>query len=390
MKLPKKVLLAAMLVSTEPVLAVPVQPTEGSTVVFKILKINPSTSLSAASPTTGCAPKIVSWGASNQCLGSVGSQDDGESVSVASSSGFSGVAVFRCDAATNTLTLQPGATCSSAAAPPSPCSSQPVTWAVGGVSCNAIAAAGSHAGTVGVTDNVGAETGSAQFACYSGTYTQVGTATCNAPASCTVTTSMGGVWGAGCQANYSATETISHGSTRTLVDPGPFGYNGSASYVCSNGVMEYQSGTCANTPPPANCTSATRTWAVGAVSCSGTVPATAHGNTSPLVSSTGPNQGQAQFFCNNGTFSVTGTPSCVQPAPAPPPPANCGARSISWFVGSTECTAILGVTNHNAVASVSDTGAPTTGSASFTCNNGTFIQNGGATCTQPALCTTFF
>lgn len=380
-------LMAAMMVASGMLSAAPVKPAIGSTAVFKMMKINAATNLTAPAPTTGCTPKIATWGASNQCRGSVGAMADGAIVAVASSSGFSGSANFSCDAATNTLTLQPGSTCTSTAAAPSPCSSQAVNWSVGGNACSATAPSGSHASTVGVTDNLSPSTGSAQFACYSGTYAQVGSATCNLPASCIVTTGMGGVWGAGCQANYAANESVPHGSNRTLTDPGPFGYNGSATYVCNDGAMVYQSGSCANTPAPANCTSQSVSWSSGGTTCTGTAPATAHAGTTAPISAAAPNSGSASFTCSNGTLSLAGGSSCLPP-PAPAP-ANCGASVQTWTVGAQTCSASVGATSNNGVVTATDSSAPTTGSASFLCSNGTYTLQSGSSCTSVAAFNNF-
>lgn len=377
--------MAAMMVASGMLSAAPVKPAIGSTAVFKMMKINAATNLTAPAPTTGCTPKIATWGASNQCRGSVGAMADGAIVAVASSSGFSGSANFSCDAATNTLTLQPGSTCTSTAAAPSPCSSQAVNWSVGGNACSATAPSGSHASTVGVTDNLSPSTGSAQFACYSGTYAQVGSATCNLPASCIVTTGMGGVWGAGCQANYAANESVPHGSNRTLTDPGPFGYNGSATYVCNDGAMVYQSGSCANTPAPANCTSQSVSWSSGGTTCTGTAPATAHAGTTAPISAAAPNSGSASFTCSNGTLSLAGGSSCLPPPAPAPAPASCAAGTLSWSNNGNTCSSSVGTTSHNAVASLSDPAPGNSGSASYTCNNGNYVLTSSSCAAGPEI-----
>lgn len=382
MRFPQTTLMAAILTASGLLSAAPVQPVIGSTAVFKIMKINAATNLTSPSSTTGCSPKIVTWGASSQCRGSAGALANGANVAVASSSGFSGSATFTCNASTDSLTLQPGSTCSTGAAAPSPCASQAVNWSVGGNTCNASASSASHSATVGVTDNSGPSTGSAQFACYSGTYTQVGSATCNMPSSCTITTGMGGVWGAGCQANYSTNESVPHGATRSLSDPGPFGYNGSATYVCNNGAMVYQSGTCANTPAPANCTSQSVSWSAAGTTCTGTAPATAHAGTTAPISASAPNTGQASFTCNNGSLSLVSGSSCLPP-PAPAP-ANCAATTLTWTSGGLSCSGSVGSTSHNGVVSVNDATSPNTGSASYTCSNGAYTGPSGATCVAPA------
>ena len=57
--------------------------------------------------------------------------------------------------------------------------------------------------------------------------------------------------------------------------------------------------------------------------------------------------------------------------------------TINWNVAGKTCSgSVAGPRNWNSVESSTDSGQPTTGSASYTCNNGSWVQNAGATCVE--------
>jgi hypothetical protein len=51
---------------------------------------------------------------------------------------------------------------------------------------------------------------------------------------------------------------------------------------------------------------------------------------------------------------------------------SCAATTISWTVSGATCSASIATTNNGSTSSVSDSSAPTTGSAQFLCTNGVF------------------
>ena len=169
---------------------------------------------------------------------------------------------------------------------------------------------------------------------------------------------------------------------------------GVASFSCDNGTYIVQGGATCNPPPPppANCVGGiAQQWTVGGNTCEGVLNATAHAANTTVNDTTAPLTGSATYTCNNGNYTYLAG-SCT----APPPPANCGTAARSWNVGGNSCDSLVPAANHGNVSTGVDSTAPTTGSAQYTCNNGTFFQTGpqasSTTCNAapppgPAACT---
>lgn len=126
-------------------------------------------------------------------------------------------------------------------------------------------------------------------------------------------------------------------------------------------------------------------WTVGPNSCSGTLPGTvASGSVSGTVSdTTAPTTGSSTFTCTNGTLSQNSGATCNAV------PSNCPAGTpVNWTVGANTCDGVLPAAVANGATSgpVTDSTTPTTGSSTFTCNNGTATQSAGATCNATATC----
>ncbi len=64
--------------------------------------------------------------------------------------------------------------------------------------------------------------------------------------------------------------------------------------------------------------------------------------------------------------------------------ASCPAGVMNWSVGTDNCTGTIVLTNSGANGSITDSTAPTTGSATYVCTNGTWAgsPNAGATCSS--------
>jgi uncharacterized protein (DUF1800 family) len=58
----------------------------------------------------------------------------------------------------------------------------------------------------------------------------------------------------------------------------------------------------------------------------------------------------------------------------------CAAQTVNWTVGSASCSANAPASANNALATLVDSGAPTLGSAAFTCSNGAWRVAAAATC----------
>jgi len=178
-------------------------------------------------------------------------------------------------------------------------------------------------------------------------------------------------WGAGCAANI---PSAPHGSSLSVSAAPPNA--GSAVFQCNNGswvATAIQDCRVAALPLVSPCASETVTWGSG---CSASVSAGNHGALVTATDSSAPYTGTASFQCNNGSWLYQ-SGSCA----APPP--SCTSDTVSWTVGANTCTATAPATPHGGSVSVIDSTAPTTGSATATCNAGTWSVSGS--CSAPIV-----
>jgi hypothetical protein len=89
-----------------------------------------------------------------------------------------------------------------------------------------------------------------------------------------------------------------------------------------------------------------------------------------------------------GTGTATGTVSVT--------PVGCTGQNVTWTQNGDSCSAVAGATAHASVASVTNSASGFTGSANFTCTNGTLGAAVAPVCTriivepqqlQPVSCT---
>lgn len=268
-------------------------------------------------------------------------------------------------------------------ASPSGCSGATLNWGVGSNSCSGTVSAASNGSLQTSTDSAAPGVGDATFVCNDGSWFESDSTCGGAGATeCTAQTVAWSQNGVQCSASMLAS---SDQESRTVASTN--GNNGSASFVCQGQSNTYSSTgtpTCtASSSAASPCPSQSLSWSGGGTTCSAVAPATGSGSQTPtLVDSTvspgSAGLGQANYICNSGTFTALST-SCN-----PAPPSNCAAAAVSWNVGGNLCTSNAPARNHGASTGLlSDTGAPTTGSASFTCTNGAFIEAAGSTCNLP-------
>lgn len=72
-------------------------------------------------------------------------------------------------------------------------------------------------------------------------------------------------------------------------------------------------------------------------------------------------------------------------APPPPPPSSdCAAETKTWIYNGLLCSGLVPALPHTSLSGIiSDSLAPTTGTARFQCDNGTLIEQVGSTCFGP-------
>lgn len=117
----------------------------------------------------------------------------------------------------------------------------------------------------------------------------------------------------------------------------------------------------AATQTPVGCNDQGVSWGPGNI-CAGNIAATGHGSNRSVINNTAKYSGNATFQCVNGTYQITGSPTCTYV------PDNCVSQPVVW--GSDSCSGTLASTNHGASRSVTNTAGNRTGTASYSCNDG--------------------
>jgi hypothetical protein len=242
------------------------------------------------------------------------------------------------------------------APPVVPCGPSTVNWSVGAQSCSAAYPGGADGSSTTVQSTAGATVGTASAVCTSGVVTATGT--CIAAASCNAAALSWTVSGKTCSANIAATSSGNSATINDVTAP----ETGSATYSCFNGTFTQQGATCATTA--ASCASQIVTWTVGGSTCSATTALTNSGGTASVSDVTGPTLGAANYACSNGTLSLQAGSTCSTA------PAACSAQAVSWTQGANTCTASYTGGNDGTSQTVTDSTAPTVGSATSTCTNG--------------------
>lgn len=154
--------------------------------------------------------------------------------------------------------------------------------------------------------------------------------------------------------------TTSEGNTTVVVDSGAPA-TGSASFQCTSGSLVYVGGTCAE-----ECAATTLSWGAG---CSFSTAAVANGWSGTVSNSVAGFSGSAAFTCNNGSWSAPSSASCSS--------TSCAATSVSW---NTNCSASLGSASSGASLTLTNSASGYSGSATYTCNNGSWSGPASASC----------
>ncbi|MBI1327110.1 MAG: prepilin-type N-terminal cleavage/methylation domain-containing protein [Alphaproteobacteria bacterium] len=303
--------------------------------------------------------QAVSWTISGKtCNGTTAAAAVNNGVATATVVDSTGVDVgsasFTCN--NGTLSVNPDAICSSG------CTGGPVAWVIGGNTCDGTIANTAANQNANVTDSIAPTTGSATFQCVNECFKLI-SGTCDAAVN-------GGC--ASYASNYGsqpATNTGTGCSAGTYDNSTPADTASQWRWSC-NGSGGGTNATC--TANKAQCSGAV-SWTVGGKTCTGTAAATNSGsNTATITDSTATTTGSATFACANGTLTVNAGATCVE---------SCTAQAVSWSVSGSTCNQSAPATANGAnTATLTDSTLPTTGSASYYCNNGTLSVNGGASC----------
>lgn len=326
-------------------------------------------------PPPACSAATLNWLVDGVgCSGSAAATASGASATVVDKVAPAiGSASFACNAG-----VWGAATNASCAVPPPPrCAAQTQVWSVGGQQCQGVTAEVASGESATATDDTPPATGSAVFACSNGSWGAPTSATCAVPPpqACSAAAVSWTVGGNACNATLAAAASGSSALAVDNVDP----FTGTARFTCSNGSWsEPSEASCSALPPPQACSGQTLAWTVNGESCSGAVPGVASGQSATATDAIAPAIGSAVFSCTNGNWGAATAASC-----AVPPPAACGATTANWSVGGHACSGTLPAQGSGATVVVSDTEQPNTGSASFTCSNGSWSAPAQASCVPP-------
>ena len=244
-----------------------------------------------------------------------------------------------------------------------PCGASTVNWSVGAQSCSAAYPGGADGSSTVVQDTVAPSVGTANVVCTTGVASASGT--CNAVVNCNAATLSWVVGGKTCSANAPATSSGSNAALTDATAPD----TGNATYACFNGTFTPQAGsTCATTATA--CSAAALSWVVGGKTCSANAPLTNSGSNAALADATGPDTGNATYACSNGTFTLQAGSTCATTGAA------CAAQGVAWTQGANSCNGAYTGGGNSTSQTVTDATAPTTGSATSTCNNGVVATAG--------------
>lgn len=364
-------------------------------------------SCNAPPPPANCVATPRSWVVGgNSCDGTVpATAHSNVSTGFDSTAPTTGSAQYTCN---NGVFFQTGpqasATTCNAAPPPGPAActaGQTLTWNNGGNTCQAMSTSTSSGNTITITDGAGPATGSATYVCNNGSFSVQSSncTTASPPAAAPCSSGQTLTWTSGgnsCQATSTGTTS---GNTITISDSTAPG-TGNATFLCSNGSFSPQSVTCAAStppsappppppppPPPApapvtcNYGGGVLNWGAGGACSADPGPVSRSvGGTVDLNDNVGTSIGSIRFTCqSNGTFLPSNEICNVSP------PANqaCTGRTVSWTVGGANCAGGIGNLADRGTAVVNSTNG-TSGTAGFTCDNGSYFENPGATCAAPA------
>jgi len=308
----------------------------------------------------------------------------GASLKLVDSSGaLIGTAEFSC----NNGTLSPVGTPTCDKPPePAACTSVPSSWTTGGNTCapdTPVSRLESGA-TLTLTDSQGPATGSVSLSCSNGTLTTTAS-TCITPRPCEAPQTTWTVAGQTCQAEEVPGQLAS-GGTFTLTDRTGV-VQGDITYSCNNGQLTGSAASCA--PLAGSCAAPAAAWSLGGQTCTADVAPTEipNGKTLSMVDSIGPSVGNVTWACNNGTLSPVSIAYC-----APQQQASCPAPSAFWQVNGAQCTADAapGTVESGKSITLTDTSQPVTGSATYTCENGSLALSGPPSCkvVEPLPCDT--
>ena len=230
------------------------------------------------------------------------------------------------------------------------CPTSAETWTVGDDSCTDTLAGGVHGDTRTASDNAGSARGAASYRCSDGDWLEQSGSTCERE--CRAATHNWRVGSAECSARL---DTLPSGWS-DLAEDDTYRDTGTARYACEDGSW--------TGPSSQSCQRGCAGKAIDGCQLSDTVHDEGSGTCAK-----GP--GSCSYTCNNGTWDEAGN-SCE---------AECAPASVSWTVDDDTCSGSLANKGaHGSEADVEDRAGAIQGSATFKCEYGTWKKQSGASC----------
>ena len=320
-----------------------------------------------------CNGGTVNWASAPgvTCSGPIGAALNAVTAAVTSTSGRTGNASFTCT--NGSWIVGAGASCVSG-----PCPAGTPSWTASGLTCQGNAGATAPGGATSVTSTNG-NTGSAQFACdVTGAWSASPAPGATCAQQCPVQAVTWQVSGVTCNGSLARTPS---GSTAAATSSSPG--VGSSSWSCNSGAwVQTGPATCA----AASCPSGAWVYWRGATNlfCETYTQSSAQPGQSIAVSGTGFNQGNGTVACqSNGSWGAA-SGSCGN---TPLPVVSCASQWFSWSQGGNFCNGMASATNTGQTAYITDSTAPTTGTATAYCNNGSWGAASGSCSNAPPAVT---
>ena len=229
------------------------------------------------------------------------------------------------------------------------CPTSAETWTVGDDSCSDTLAGGVHGDTRTASDNAGSARGSASYRCSDGDWLEQPGSTCERE--CRAATHDWRVGSAQCSARL---DTLPSGWS-DLAEDDAYRDTGTARYACKDGSW--------TGPSSQSC----RLGCAAATIDDCVLANRVHNDSS---GSCAIGSGTCSYTCVDGRWSENSN-SCR---------ADCDATTETWTVDGNSCEAPLAAASHGDDRTATDAAYPETGSATYTCDDGTFDGPTGETC----------
>ena len=187
-------------------------------------------------------------------------------------------------------------------------------------------------------------------------------------------TMVGGVCRQDCDA--ASKDRCTLGLTTSGGSSGTCDQAGTCHYLCEDGVWTRTEYSCRDY---ARCVGEAVAWTVNGQRCEAALAEIPHGASGTATDNAGAVTGKAKYSCNDGDRTRTSA-TCGR---------ECAAGTRSWTVNGQTCSAWLAKAAHGGRLAATDASYSETGSATFSCADGTWTEQPGSTCRAGCGAATF-